>query len=849
MASESASIFEVIKRGGWDGSLFTTFNATLPFYEDVVLRKLTAVGCRNNVLLMDRRQCALAYASEATRPRMAGIAYTLIPVQVSGAFHPKLAMFAGKKRATVLVGSHNLTISGFGYNREVTNHIDMVGAPGTAERNLLVKSWMTARAWIEELGADLPSSLLESAYALDGPFGAGAVDDRDTAIHLLEQRPGVPALLDQLAVLIPGEIRRITVLGAFFDRDGKFLLELAGRWEGAEIIVGVDPATVCMPTLPVVSRLRLVDASNIGDQKNPGYLHAKAIYFEGEGSTRLLATGSANPSAPAWLSGHSTTNVEAMLVQTGVEARTGARRLGLERLAKEPAVIATVVAEIQSRSRVAQKDEPRACPPVFVGIADYESDRVLISGGTLPVFDAIEALGPGGTRLSGPNDYVASSSEISLEHGVTGVSSMELRMGSNVVARVLVHHPTKISQLVHRTSRESASQLLWQLGSSTDDISRVLPFIEKLIFSDTIYDAVRLPAGRPAGEEQSMLAVARPESLRVSLREHRRLSRPSLFFNPNDLASLIDILLRRIDINVELRDRGIDREGRSEEEQVGQDDLGPSLDVAGVAGDDSNDAEIADAVCQKATKLMRRMTKALWAADESPAATMVLVAQLLGVIALLRELVHLELTDRWRQAHAVFVDVDELGEVLDAASAVLLANGSEALTALSDESGIVPEEVGQLRSLLLWLAWMTGCEWWTPRSNRLADEEDEERVFVNGQLLELLRNSHGASEGWLMLEQSISHTLPPDPITAAASESWLQRHRSIGSQIAAFTSSSPVAVNADSSIVMGDLVRVPGSIDFLAVAAGNNGRMVAVHVGLEKPRSFLISHVELVGRT
>ena len=66
MAAESASIFEVIKRGGWDGSLFTTFNATLPFYEDVVLRKLTAVGCRNNVLLMDRRQCALPSSTVRT---------------------------------------------------------------------------------------------------------------------------------------------------------------------------------------------------------------------------------------------------------------------------------------------------------------------------------------------------------------------------------------------------------------------------------------------------------------------------------------------------------------------------------------------------------------------------------------------------------------------------------------------------------------------------------------------------------------------------------------------------------------------------------------------------------------
>ncbi len=79
---DGVSIFEVIKRGGYEASLITTFNATLPFYEEVVLRKLASAGCRHNVVLMDRRQCALAWDSEASRPRLAGYRYTLLPVGV-----------------------------------------------------------------------------------------------------------------------------------------------------------------------------------------------------------------------------------------------------------------------------------------------------------------------------------------------------------------------------------------------------------------------------------------------------------------------------------------------------------------------------------------------------------------------------------------------------------------------------------------------------------------------------------------------------------------------------------------------------------------------------------------------
>ena len=127
--AKSISIFDIIKRGGYEASLITTFNATLPFYEEVVLRKLVSAGCRHNVVLIDQGQCAQVWDAEASRPRLAGYAYTLIPVGVSGAgvFHPKVCLLIGPKKASILIGSHNLTLSGFGYNREVTNWIEVEG--------------------------------------------------------------------------------------------------------------------------------------------------------------------------------------------------------------------------------------------------------------------------------------------------------------------------------------------------------------------------------------------------------------------------------------------------------------------------------------------------------------------------------------------------------------------------------------------------------------------------------------------------------------------------------------------------------------------------------------------------
>jgi len=86
------SITDLICRGGFEASLITTFNAYLPFYEEVVLRYLISNGCRHNILLMDKSQFNDCMQSEELRPQAAGFDYTLIPIKASGAFHPKIVL-------------------------------------------------------------------------------------------------------------------------------------------------------------------------------------------------------------------------------------------------------------------------------------------------------------------------------------------------------------------------------------------------------------------------------------------------------------------------------------------------------------------------------------------------------------------------------------------------------------------------------------------------------------------------------------------------------------------------------------------------------------------------------------
>ena len=81
------SLLGAIKTPGFEAAVMTTFNCYIPFLEEVIIRRLTAVGCRHNIILADQSQ--LSVAIEADLPRQSGIDYWLLPIEAEKAFHPK----------------------------------------------------------------------------------------------------------------------------------------------------------------------------------------------------------------------------------------------------------------------------------------------------------------------------------------------------------------------------------------------------------------------------------------------------------------------------------------------------------------------------------------------------------------------------------------------------------------------------------------------------------------------------------------------------------------------------------------------------------------------------------------
>lgn len=806
--SEPISILDVIKRGGYEASLITTFNATLPFYEEVVLRKLVGAGCRHNVVLMDRAQCAVSWASEATRPRLAGHAYTLLPIGAPGAFHPKLCILVGPKKAAVLIGSHNLTLSGFGYNREVTNWIEVSGVKDAEGASLLDGAWQMARQWIEMERGKSPDEMLEAALALGnfvGPLVINAKPPPDT--FALMHFPSGPPLIEQIAERVAPGVERIAVIGAFFDRELALLSELAKRWPEAEIVVGIDPESVQLLGTPAPGVARYVDARALW-AKNPGYLHAKAIYFDG-GDNSAFVSGSANPSRPAWMGNVAACNVEAVLLRTGQEADRIAEATGLTGLFNIAEISPSAFDAIKVRSQAEVSQSELARVPLWTGVANHDSTEIRVSTrGSKVSVDRASLFGLDLQLLGEVSALPANDGDLILRFGddVAHIRSCAFYSGEVMVARAMIHHPSALSASSQSSRQHQIRAALSGLGSSDGDISKVIASVERVIFSDDTHKEIETILRERKDKPPKATVGTGPETLAISVAELPKERKKLRLLKSGDLAYLLDVLLRRISEGLDGAPLETDASGHSEEEQVGkegEEETKPPEPI--LPATTLSDLAISRAVSRRARALIRRMADQLKQATKDTSRRASAVLQLIAVIALVRELRHLDKSPRWKKTGQLLVEERDRRHLLDESLKYLLGAArmlDEVDFAIDGDT----DEGMQLRVLLLWLAWDLGEEL-TEQIGRIWEPKElNAKLRSNAAFLKLMPPISNDKAATAELEQSIARTVRATPEAALRAENWLVRHLRFGDDWGKGFSESE-------TIRVGGYCVVPGQID------------------------------------
>jgi hypothetical protein len=273
----SLSLLQALEGEEYDTAFFLTYTLNLRFFEGLVLPRLLRMGVRHIGILVDHT-CYAETLRDGRRQEQSecGRSYIVAPVRLRGGGiqHAKAVWLSGADHR-VFVGSHNLTMSGFNDQIELTTELRSTNPTHVAALHEL------AAAISEVVPRPLWSTWTRIRDALPN------VIVRNTDVHVLTNLQ--ESLEDQL-VHVVGPAEYLRVVTPFLD--GGQLRRLVERIGAQDVVLdvpceGLDiPLTEALLAVPTLT-IRSVD-DDVGRR-----LHAKGYEFRA-GDVTWTAIGSAN---------------------------------------------------------------------------------------------------------------------------------------------------------------------------------------------------------------------------------------------------------------------------------------------------------------------------------------------------------------------------------------------------------------------------------------------------------------------------------------------------------------------------------------------------------------------------
>ncbi|OAP39033.1 hypothetical protein AU381_07970 [Sinorhizobium glycinis] len=294
----------------WKLAAFTTYALSLSFFESIVLDRLVRGRTQEALILADAEGVRAALSEQGAQ--RVGRDYEVEPVAMTGGvFHPKVSFFHDGSEAHLLVGSGNLTFSGWGRNLELVEHLHPSFAGDAFED---AADFFDALASQPTAAHGAQDRCLQIAARLRGAASVGMKNGSFRLLHSLGQRIGdrIEELADGL-----GGATRLAAAAPFWD-GGQAVTTLcrALKLECAHVHAhphGAVQGSVgdCWPRNAEIEIVP-VEASEFANERRP--LHAKAFEIECRRG-RIVVSGSANGTRAALYGG----NVEACVARIQLE--------------------------------------------------------------------------------------------------------------------------------------------------------------------------------------------------------------------------------------------------------------------------------------------------------------------------------------------------------------------------------------------------------------------------------------------------------------------------------------------------------------------------------------------------
>lgn len=273
-------------------ALLLTFNTDLGFFEARLLGLLRATGARVTVI-----GDAGMWKPDTRAVRHAGRSYHFGLCDTPAAFHPKLMVLAGEKRAIATVGSGNLTMGGWQYNAELltvfTGNTDGMPTAFADIRDLL-----TSLAESHSLDHIATTAVRRTVTTLDGLLAAADPVDTGHRVHASWDSP----LIDHLPT---SPVDELYLSAAFHDPASSAVRRILDRLQPRHVQVAVQPGwTHLEPTTLHAVLTRYAESTGgtwdlLRDPASEGgpngrYRHGKLIEWTTTEGARHALTGSPN---------------------------------------------------------------------------------------------------------------------------------------------------------------------------------------------------------------------------------------------------------------------------------------------------------------------------------------------------------------------------------------------------------------------------------------------------------------------------------------------------------------------------------------------------------------------------
>ncbi|WP_178989487.1 phospholipase D-like domain-containing protein [Winogradskyella schleiferi] len=339
MKIERSNILELIGTGKnkYHSCVITSYSIDLAFFEQLILPRLRGAGITNINLFVDASMLEKYLASHlGDSIKKFNANYSITPVSISGAFHPKMLFLVGKDKGYLSIGSGNITSSGLLYNDEIWSSF-YTSKERLDAQPIFKSAWQYIQSLSSHsLGINVTKInwiAQHSQWISDLENNQGSSTVIKDIEYSMFYTQSTKSLYSEVISTLSRKPKSIKIIAPYYNKSGAFLKKLIDDLAPEEIHCVVDTSNGTLPvdfTSSICQFSDWKDVINTENSKSIQRLHAKIIQIEYNEET-IFILGSANATLEAYgISNRAFKNDEAVVTLRTKKHKDFIKELGIQ---------------------------------------------------------------------------------------------------------------------------------------------------------------------------------------------------------------------------------------------------------------------------------------------------------------------------------------------------------------------------------------------------------------------------------------------------------------------------------------------------------------------------------------